>query len=452
MRRVESSGRRVSWLVLSSASVFAGVANAGPGDHVRTGNAEIIPYLEVLGAYRTNVYLEEGTIGGGDPVQSGSLLSFTPGLSMNISGDDATFRLEGEYNIREYLKASQSNLDRYKNARLGVDLNLLPTSTLGLRLSDGLNISGRESEAINASDAYVQQLKNTAGGRVYLRPGSSMEFGLGGDLEYQDYNVPPSLNLQNIANLNSRLAYGPALSYRWRFLPKTAIVADFQMRWFDWNDNFIDTRDASDTENISQVGTGLGIADGRDWRVSAGLRGRFTSKLVLGVVAGYGQMVYDENSVVTDAANELVGDPSEADPSQGFGIDLKGFPQGLLLSADAKYEASENHSFTFGYIKDFQDVFFTNFVAYGYAYGRYEGVFADRLGTTAEAGVRFEDYQGEVSRQDNLLRTRFDLSYFATSYLDINAGVWWVRRVSASGDPSIEYDDLNVHLGATFTY
>lgn len=452
MRRVESSGRRALWLVLVASSGATSVAAAAPGDHVRTGNAEIIPYAELLGAYRSNVYLQEGTVGGGEPVRSGAYLSLSPGVIMNIGGEDATFRLDGEYNLRKYLDPELSNLDRYRDLHLGVDLNLLPKSTVGVRLNDELRITGRESEAVNASDAYVQQLNNVAMGRVYIRPGSSMEFGLGGDLEYQDYNVPPSLNLQNIANLNSKLSYGPALSYRWKFLPKTAVVSDFSMRWFDWDDNFIDTRDASDAENISEVGTGLGIADGRSWRASAGLRGRFTSKLVLGVVAGYGQLIYDEQTVVEDAANELVGDAIEADPSQGFGADLKGFPQGLILTADARYEASEDQTLTFGYVKDFEDVFFTNYVAYSYFYGRYEGIFADRVGTTAEVGMRLEGYEGEVSRDDNLIRMRFDLSYFATSYLDLTGGVWWIRRVSASGDPSIEYDDTNIHIGATFTY
>ena len=438
--------------LLSLGGLAMPTAAADPGDHVRTGNAEIIPYVDVLGAYRTNVYLLEGTVGGGQPTRSGAYLAVTPGLGMEIGGDDASFDFDVAYNLRKYLSSEQSNLDRYKDLSLAAELDLLPSSTLGVRLMDDLEISSRETEAVNASDAYVQHLENVAGGRVFVRPGSSMELALGGDFEYDDYDVPPSLNLQNISNLNSRSAYGPNVGYRWKFLPKTAVLADFEMRWFNWDDNFIDTRDASNPENVSAVGSGLGIADGSSWRVSAGLRGRFTSKLILGAVAGYGQITYDENSVIDDAANELVGDESEADASQGFGVDLKGFPLGLILALDARYELTEHQKFTFGYIKDFQDSYFTNFVSYGYAYVRYDGVFADLVGVTTEAGLRAEDYQGEITRKDNLVRARYDMSYFATPWLDVNGGVWWVRRVSASGAAGIEYDDVNVHLGATLTY
>ncbi len=56
--------------LLSLGSLATPTAAADPGDHVRTGNAEIIPYVEVLGAYRTNVYLLEGSVGGGEPTRS----------------------------------------------------------------------------------------------------------------------------------------------------------------------------------------------------------------------------------------------------------------------------------------------------------------------------------------------------------------------------------------------
>lgn len=442
--------------VASLATVWVSDAEAAPGDHIRTGNAEIIPYLDVLAAYRTNAYLQEGELGGGQPIRSGAYVQFTPGLDMSISGDDATFDFGVAYHPRKYLSPELTNLDRFKDVDLGARLKLLPSGLVGLNLSNTFRVTGRETEATNASDSYITHLRNETAGSVHVRPGGSMDIGLGGFVEFDDYDVPPSLNVQGITNLNDRLAYGPRLAYRWKFLPKTAVVADVELGWFDWSDNYIfivDTTADTEEDRITDFGEYLAVPNGNYWRGTAGLRGRFTSKLILGVVAGYGQMNFDDQSVIDDATSEGGADPTEYDPATaGFGTDVKGFPGGLLLTADAQYSLAEQHKITVGYVKDFDDAFFTNAVQYGYLYGRYDGTFADKLSARAEAGVRFEDYIGEITRTDNVLRVRTDLSYAVTDYLDVGGGVWWVRRVNTGGQFAQEFDDLNIHLAVGLAY
>jgi hypothetical protein len=110
-------------------------------------------------------------------------------------------------------------------------------------------------------------------------------------------------------------------------------------------------------------------------------------------------------------------------------------------------------SLTLGYRKAFQDVYFSNFVDFHNVFLRYEGLFADKVGTKASVGYRYEQYVGEVSRDDHLINLGLDMSYRATKFLDVGGGVKWQQRGSADGDHSdVEYDDLTISLGLTATY
>jgi hypothetical protein len=60
---------------------------------------------------------------------------------------------------------------------------------------------------------------------------------------------------------------------------------------------------------------------------------------------------------------------------------------------------------------------------------------------------------GEVERDDHMLRTSFDMSYRTTRWCDLGLGVAWKQRGSADGaHPDVEYEDLAVTGGVTFTY
>ena len=60
-------------VLLSNALIymsFTQSANAAPGDHLGTEQTVLIPRIDLATHYRSNVYLEEGEVGGGEPVQS----------------------------------------------------------------------------------------------------------------------------------------------------------------------------------------------------------------------------------------------------------------------------------------------------------------------------------------------------------------------------------------------
>ncbi|MFT4979145.1 MAG: hypothetical protein ACI8S6_005055 [Myxococcota bacterium] len=405
-------------------------ALAEPGDHIGNDNVELIPSLALTTQQRSNVFLQEGAVGGGEETTPGTNLRIQPSLTLKAESADVLFGFSGGYTARKYFQSEITNLDRYRDFDLRGNLYLLR------KLSDRFQINGFESEADKADNPYIQVLSNDLGGRLAVRPGTSLDLDLGGDLSITNYSGPGDVDSSFVrTGQNDRLGYGPAIDLKWRFLPKTAIVGSWSTEWFTWSNNVIEP---------TGTDAALGIPNGREMRFEGGLRGRFTEKLVLGLTAGYGTAIYDETSV-TDAPG---GDQATGD----FTTDVKGLP-GLILGADASYSLTESQTFAVGYRKDFQDVFFTNFVAYNRFSASYSGTFAARYRVELSGNYRYEDYDGVVDRNDHRIITSGGLTYIATKYLDVSLGGGWRRRASADRlNPDIEFDDLDVRLGVRFTY
>jgi hypothetical protein len=441
MRKV---GQMVSGVTLMGL-IFSQAAAAEPGEHIGTDTVQLIPSVQLFGHHRTNVYLQEGTIGGGEAATPGTSLIIHPSLSLKADGSDVLFELGAGYTARKYFQAEVTNLDRYKDFDIRTNLVLLRNAVVGLKINDHFHLNGFESEAEKADDPYIQLLRNSGSGRLTVRPGPSLELDMGGNFTYASYDTVSE------ASNNVRVGYGPAAEIKWKFLPKTALVGKWEMEWFNWDNNFI----VPNGENTNgNYGSYLGIPNGRILRLEGGIRGRFTEKLVLGLVGGYGSAIYDEQSVIDAASTEGGSASTELDAgSQGFDADLKGLPAGLLGGVDISYTPVESQMLSLGYRKDFQDVFFTNYVAYNRVYLGYQGLFADRYGLSASANYRFEDYSGEVDRNDHRVVGSAGFRYVATKYLELSTGVTWRRRASADQtNADIEFDDVDIRFGATFTY
>lgn len=439
----------LGWLVCLSG-VGTGVAVAEPGDHIRSGNLEIIPSVELRAQRRSNVYLSEGesTDTDGNPVglaeQPGSALRLHPSVIVGVKGADNNFDMNLDYNLVRFLEPEHQNLNRYKDIEVGMAAQLLNSSPVGLKLNERYHIAGRETEAVQAQSAYINHTMNQTGGRLSIRPGSSLELDVGGLFTYDKYDVSGDITNTGSPTLNSRLGYGPMVDLTWSFFPRTAIIAAYEQSWFSWENNLVDTQ--GDGLTASEFGANLGIPDGSLWRTSVGLRGRVTDKLVLGLIGGYGQMDYDEDSVQ--------GQGSEGNAkSQGFDRDLKGVPEGLIGLIEIGYHPMESQTITFGYRKAFQDVFFTNFVDFHNVFFRYESLYSNSVGAKVTAGYRYEQYVGEVNRDDHVLNLGAELAYHVTKWMDIGGGAQWQQRGSADGNHGdVEYDDTTVTLGMTFTY
>ncbi len=436
-----------------------------------TEGSELTPSLKVEGVYRSNVYLQEGEVGGGAPTVSGVHIFVRPELELVLKDSSAVhLNLNAGYAARKFLTEGLSNLDRYKDFDLRAGVQVAPKGKLGLTIQDKLSLRGYETEAYYADTAYIERLDNVARGTINLRPGPDLELKGGGGLEYEDYRNDTGTSDLSTPNLNTRLAYGPIGSLSWKFIPKTAFVANYNYTWFYWRDNFVVSQ-GDGLSGTDDLGDRIGIPDGTTSQFTMGLRGRFTRRLVLGMVGGVTSMTYDENSVIEDASDDQIdGSSTDIDTdSEGFGKDLQircadediyctGFPGSVTAIVDLAYELNDSNSLNLSYRRDFQDVYFTNYVAFHQVAAVLELLMWNRWSMTSGLNYRFEDYEGEVDRSDHLIQAYLENGILLTDSLTLDLGTRWTRRASASsgtsGDrnPYIEFDDINVHGGLTFSY
>lgn len=488
------------WVATGGLAVFAGVAEAGAGDHVRFGSGgEFTPSLSLAGVYRTNNYLTVGDRFGSDPEDAavgGMHLNVRPQLSLDWKSRNLELGFDAGYDMRKYFRQELTNLDRYRNYDARIRMNILPQAIVGVKLDSGIQVTGRETEAVNSQDAYLQQLVFRNTGTITLRPGNAMELDVGGMFEVRDIKVPdgfvqtPGENPS--ASLNARQTGGIVSTFNWQFLPKTAIVAAFERSRSRWSSNEIAASgdgvgdfaiqydpDSGSFEPCSEADVWgaadcfLPVPNGVFTTFNAGIRGRFTEKVVLGAILGFTRATFDSTTVgapvfdqdVYDATGEIelaerqamaeAGDTSCIDrgASDGVNDDLRGFPCSLNGNLEIRYDLRKNHTLTWGFLREAQPVFFTNYMNLNRYYVGYRGRFADRHSLTVSFDANQQFYRGQVIRDDLWFRTRADVGWGIQKWLVVDTGVWHTARRSADGAYSdIEYDDVNFHAGVTLTY
>lgn len=421
-------------------------AQAGPGDHVRAGGAEFTPSVSFLTEWRSNVYLMESS------ELSGLNIQVVPKIGLKFSGTDMTLALDGQYRARFYTASKLRNLNDFSEADVKLDIDIGKSSIVGFKIDDGFSIKTQATEASYAKRALTTILQNDAAGAITLRPGGALSFDLGGRFSYQNIFTPSEASLANPnANLNSKTHFGPSARMKWAFFPKTAFVVNYAYSIFDWSQNLVVAK--GDNTGTDTIGDWLAIPDGTSHRAWGGLLGRFTNRLILNLSGGYARFMYDEASVVNYAGKVGLGaGNAELDAeSVGFGADATGLPDALLIVAELEWSPSIASMFTAGYRKDISDSWFTNYVAYHYAFLRYKGLLGSRLGIEGEFGMRSEKYVGEVNRTDQLLRTEGGVAYKASRFMQVGIKGYWIRRLSP-GYPLAEYDDLGGTVELSVNY
>ncbi len=437
-------------------------ASADPGDHVAVGTATVTPGVDMGTEFRSNVYrLHTNEV-------AASAFLFRPRIAVENRNSDFVFLMSGSLSMRHYYFSQKSdnpayeksNLNRYNDTDATASLHLLPTNLIGVKVTEDFQNDNLNTESVWSDKAYISHLISDTSVDLSIHPGAALFVDVGGHLEANQYRGNPGATFAgNQIRLNNRLAYGPQIYGKWTFFPRTALIIDGGMEWFNWSENILNSLNASNrlAPEDNEIGDRLAVPDGREWRASASLIGRINNRLVINVSAGYGQIDYDEQSVL-DRAAQLAGAEGidEVDPSEGWGQDLKGL-DGLLGTVQFTVAPLPQHNLTLGYSKDFEDSWFTNYLSYHYAFARYNALIASRWSVSLEGGYRFEDYVGEVERADHFVRTTGNLSYNANEWMNISFSGGWKRRASWAGHPSgalptIEYDDFPVSLVFEMTY
>lgn len=461
---MQNARSKSGWLLALLVGV-SGSAYAGPGDHIRAGDATITPSVMTGIEAHSNLYLSDG--GEQTPEVSAMAWVLKPRLEVSASGRVAKFELGAGYGLKKFIDFypdddfHPENADRFSDFNADLALTVLPQSRVGVRVDNHFNNESIAAELPTAegnASANIVHTSNDLLGGVQIRPGSALQVEVLGQLGIDIYDVPDELfTVPNNASYNGRQQYGPVVGATWKFLPKTSLVGNFSYNFLRWDNNLIEA--VGPDIDGSAIGSYIGKPDADAWRASAGVTGQFTQKLAASAQVGFGQMTYDEDSVLespvvgnlvdSSAELSLVGDETFAtDTSIGDGV---------LVNLQVSYAPLRGHTLTLGYRKDFQDAVFTNYVAYHFVFFRYEGSIQNRLGLGAEFSYRLDNFHGEVARGDQNLLARLSASYKVAPWMSAGVSGSWMRRACAEADCSgtfyaTQYDDVSGSLGLTFTY
>lgn len=413
----------------------ASAAFAAPGDHIRAGDTTITPDVDLGFEYATNVYRAEA-----DPTP-GANLRVSPGLTIGVDSPNNSFDLSGEWRIRQFLfvgsdtgpdRAERINaLSRYNDFNLAAKIDTLKNETVGLVISESASLMNNQADNEFSDAPYSTQVRNSLGGGVRVSPGPALGIVPGGTWRYDDFRLSEVIGERQ--RFNSRNAYGPTMRVQWNFFPRTSLVLDTSYMLHRWSEN----EASSGEQGVSTVA----VPDSNQFRIQTGIQGRFTQRIFVDLMVGYGMGIYDAASV--DGA---LADVTGADD------DLNGLA-GLLVTTQIRYKLAPTSAIALGYNRSFEDSFFTNYVLYNQLYAELKADVANGFQPSIRYGVRFEEYVGGVVRSDVFSRFDANLSYNLSDWSTITLGGGWQQRAIAQTElKAAEYNDVRVNLLSTFRY
>lgn len=448
-----------------AAAWVASSAWAGAGEHVPIGDyTTFTPEITTGVEVRSNSFLSVGrqSASAGDQALPSMNFLLAPGLAFHVEHPKVRFDLGGTYELRKYFAtALAERLDRFTDFGARARLDALPEGVVGFRLLDNASLRNRTSDNPFRPSALLTQLRNELSGGVVVRPGPDIDIELLGGWNFHNYRVPGA---EGQFDFNTRNTGVAQLNVQWRFFPSTAFVFEGQYQGNRWKNHWI-PRSAALSGNVDPAvvdpdDSYLAMPDSDFGKFMAGLRGRITRSLVLTVMAGWGVGRYDVDSVAPEAAANP-GNFGEDNPDiDGWGQNVSG-ADGLLALVKADIDLGFTQRKALGqriglfYRKDFQDSFFTNYVAQNHIRLGLNSRWGKYLVSNVAAGPRFERYIGEAQdgrgqRRDIYWQVDFGLTVSPTAWFDISAGGFWVQRASNYRD--LQYDNVQGHLLLHFQY
>ena len=404
--------------------LFSAQALAGPGDHIRAGDAVLVPEIDLGMEYRTNVFRTEA-----DPT-AGANLRVSPGLDMDVDNPNNQFKLGGEWELRKFFYVGDdgtrkttaeriASLDQYNQFGVNAILDALKQEVVGLQVRNITSVRNNLTDAALAASPFNTRIRNNLAGGLRISPGPALALVPGATWIYDDFRTAGEGDERRY---NQRSTYGPNLESRWDFFPRTALILNASYLINDWSENVI-TDDVDESLN----GGRIEVPNSHHIKFDTGLSGRFSPKIFLDIKVGYGTAVY----------------PDSADALSLTGL------EGVLTSFQVRYAMSEAAQASVGYKRDFTDSFFTNYIAYNNVFAMLQGNLSG-FRPSMKYSFRGEDYIGLDQRQDILMRFDLNMAYDIQEWAAINSGFGWQQR--ASSVDTVEYDDFQVRLFGTFKY
>jgi hypothetical protein len=424
---------RTKALALFVGAAFGSVvAAADPGDHIQLGKStELIPRLDIGLQGRSNL-----TQSPNNPVGGVSVI-VSPGLRLQHQTPDSLVTIDGHYLLVKFFTPRLSGLDQFNDFGVNFDSAFFRSRPFGVVLSNRTALVNNNATDRVGNTPFVTRTRNDLSGGFQIRPGPIFQMDLRGAYEFDNFRVPLGAFAADLRGLNTRHGYGGRWDLEYRFFPRTALVVEGNATRYNWQRNALDRGDA---------GSAVAVPDSTHVKVLTGLRGRFTDKIVAVAQVGYGSARYSAASVETDCGTRPGCDP-EAD---NFGAKMSALER-ILLVGQVTYEFMENRRIVLGYRKDFDDVFFTNYMAYHMVSLGTDLKIAQRFRLQGSGALRAEAYRGTIERNDLFVLARTDLTYQLFDWFGITAGGAYMQR-NVPLDPAISFNDVQGRLLLNLTY
>jgi len=411
-------------------------------------NGKFQPGIRFLASFQSNVYRSESD------AEGDITLRLEPHLKLLLRSENANFDLWSVYYLKKYTDAfvdhaydpvGHRDLDIFLNYDLGFDLETRPEGKVSFLLYDKFErkstefdntsipstTEGTEESARFHQYSLMDRLGNDARIGVAVRPGSSLEIE---GLFHFDVDKYSGATEQGISSeAAERRTYGVSwdlygsVNVRWRFFPKTSLLFSSDFGHMMWNPDLQESLGGSMDDSL----TNLNQYDNDHWRVWVGMQGKFSRKISLQALVGYGNTYFK-------------------DMPEGSDGNLSG-AQGFLGRIQAHWKPIKTQQFTLGFLRDYRHTYFTNYYVTTSPYLRYRGQIAGFLLPSADFMYGYREIGGEVARNDHELRARAQVDFQITKFFAV--GVQYTMwSIIASDSESALFVDHMIGLGVDFGY
>lgn len=387
-------------LLLSGAAFAVEKTNEG-ANGIKVGDGRLHPSLALEGRYDSLAVV--GSFSGGSA--GDVIVHVVPGLRLELPSDSVALDLnvKGDYNDYTGAVANTTGLSFFGlQGDMTADFNR--RGKFAFQLGDRIVRSDRTNSL--AFGVGVLSTYNDAHARATMRPGGgAIEFGLAYDFAFENFDTrfgasPAASEVSNSNYLNN----SGELDFRWRFLPKTALVADlsYGVRTY--------------LTEASNVGSS-------PIRVMAGFAGLITPRVSLSLKGGYGY----SNLTSGTNFNSPIG------------------------QAEVGYSFSELTTAHLGYVRSFESVPSAfGFYSDDRVYADLTAQFMTKLMTTLYAGYDYLNFGGQ--QFDTNLGVTASLDYAVGSWFKVGAGYGLTNRGSNKGGSGYNYTRHEVFVRTTATY
>jgi len=377
------------------------------GIGIRTGDFELHPGAAAEFGYDSNfLHRDDGANRDEKPIQS-LRLRITPSFSIDTLGPQRlgttpgapppTVEFHGAVSAtyNEYIPIAggandtdRSDLSQQRNVGINLDLKatILPKRPFSVNLNaDYLRIVQPSNDSLPAA-AYNRDIPR-AGIEAVWTPGSGLfDWRLGYQFEGTFFESSDYAGLSNINNTVETRG-------RWRFLPRSALLADAKFGFISY------------TSPGSGTGTGLpNKTDSHPLRVTLGYSGLVTPWLSVLAMAGWGASFYSQTPRAQNDFDSVIG--------QG---EVKFYLATSPATEPGKASLSVS-SLAFGFTRDFQDSFVGSYFEQDRGYAKFQYFFGGQFLASLEGGAGPVVYPPTAGAGAQLANGSTDVRIDATLY------------------------------------